>query len=157
MANFDNIKGAVLDTLGTVAGKTRDFAGTVADKAKDISRIAKLNIEIGSEKETIKKAYIEMGKLYYQTHRDDPEDFFVQLCDEVTASMESITAKEAEIAEIKARGNISDDDIVVEFEEVVAQSEAAADNNAQAQEESANETSEAQGEPEKQEPETPAE
>lgn len=157
MANFDNIKGAVLDTLGTVAEKTRDFAGTVADKAKDISRIAKLNIEIGSEKENIKKSYIEMGKLYYQTHKDDPEDFFVQLCDEVTVSMESIAAKEAEIAELKARGNISDDDIVVEFEEVVAQSEAAADSAAQAQDEPAGEEPEAQDEPEKQEPETPEE
>lgn len=126
MAKFNDIKGAVIDTIGQVAEKTRDFAGTVADKAKDVSRIAKLNLEIGSEKETIKKAYTEIGKIYYEAHKDDPDGFFVQLCEEITVSFGNIAAKEAEISEIKARGNISDDDIVVEFEEIVAEAEAPA-------------------------------
>lgn len=123
MAKFDEIKGAVIDTIGHVAEKTRDLAGTVADKAKDVSRIAKLNIEIAGEKETIKKAYTEIGKLYYETRKDDPDGFFAQLCEEITVSLGSITAKEAEIADIKERDNITDDDIVVEFEEIVAEAE----------------------------------
>lgn len=122
MAKFDDIKGAVIDTIGLVAEKTRDIAGNVADKAKDVSRVAKLNLEIAGEKETVKKAYIEIGKLYYETRKDDPDGFFVQLCDEITIALDSIAAKEAEIAEIKASADEAD--IVVEFEEVVAEAEA---------------------------------
>lgn len=153
MAKFDDIKGAVIDTIGQVAEKTRDLAGTVADKAKDVSRIAKLNIEIGSEKDTIKKAYTEIGKLYYETHKDDPDDFFIQLCDEITVSLGNIAAKEAEIAEIKARSSVSEDDIVVEFEEVVAEAEAPAAEEAPAEEAAPEAEEEAPAE----EPETPAE
>jgi hypothetical protein len=123
MAKIDDIKGAVMDTIGSVAGKTRDLAGNVADKAKDVSRIAKLNIEISTEKDTIKKAYIEIGKLYYETHKDDPDGFFVQLCDEITVATESIKSKEAEIAEIKAATQDGEPDVVVEFENVVADAE----------------------------------
>jgi predicted nucleic acid-binding Zn-ribbon protein len=123
MAKIDDIKGAVMDTIGSVAGKTRDLAGNVADKAKDVSRIAKLNIEISTEKDTIKKAYIEIGKLYYETHKDDPDGFFVQLCDEITVATESIKSKEAEIAEIKAATQEGEPDVVVEFENVVADAE----------------------------------
>ena len=103
MANFDDIKSVVIDTVGTVAEKTRDLAGNVADRAKDVSRVAKLNIEITQEKESVKKAYTELGKLYYETHKEDPDPFCIQLCDEVTMALDSIAAKEAEIAEIKAK------------------------------------------------------
>ena len=162
MAKFDDIKGAVIDTIGQVAEKTRDFAGVVADKAKDVSRIAKLNIEIGSEKDTIKKAYTEIGKLYYETRKDDPDDFFIQLCDEITVSLKNIEDKEAEIEEIKARGNAPEDDIVVEFESVVAKAEepeAPAGEEAPAAEEAptAEETTETAEEAPAGEPETPAE
>lgn len=160
MAKFDEIKGAVIDTIGHVAEKTRDLAGTVADKAKDVSRIAKLNIEIAGEKDTIKKAYTEIGKLYYETRKDDPDGFFAQLCEEITVSLGSITAKEAEIADIKERGNITDDDIVVEFEEIVAEAEnEAAESAAEEAPAAEPETEEAPAEESAvdAEPETPAE
>lgn len=132
MAKFDEIKGLVIDTLGEVAVKTRDIAGNVADKAKDVSRIAKLNFEISSEKETIKKAYIAIGKLYYETYRNNPDGFFVQLCDEIDMANESIKAKEDEIAKLKEDAEkaraVEDPDCVVEFEEIVAEAEAAVED-----------------------------
>lgn len=132
MAKFEELKGLVIDTLGGVAVKTRDIAGNVADKAKDVSRIAKLNFEISSEKDTIKKAYIAIGKLYYETYRDNPDGFFVQLCDEIDMANESIKAKEDEIAKLKAEAEaartVEDPDCVVEFEEIVAEAEAAVED-----------------------------
>lgn len=132
MAKFEDIKGAVIDALGGVAVKTRDIAGNVADKAKDVSRIAKLNFEISSEKETIKKAYIAIGKLYYETYRNNPDGFFVQLCDEIDMANESIKAKEEEIAKLKEEAEgartVEDPDCVVEFEEIVAEAEAAVED-----------------------------
>ena len=127
MATIEDIKGAVLDTIGSVAGKARDLAGTVADRTKDVSRIAKLNMEIAGERDTIKKAYAEIGKLYYEIHRDTPDSVLVQLCDEVRMAEESIAAKEAEIEELKAANARTEeaDDVVVEFENIVADAEAA--------------------------------
>ena len=120
MFDFGNFKSKMKDSFSKAADVTKDLAEKTADKAKDASRIAKLSLEIGSEKDVIKKAYAEIGKLYYETHKDDPEGFFIQLCDEVTLALENIAAKEAEIAELKAgSGDDDDDSIVVEFEEII--------------------------------------
>ncbi|HHU21879.1 MAG TPA: hypothetical protein GXZ52_00410 [Clostridiales bacterium] len=122
--NFDinEVKEKVMSTIGNVADMTKDFAEKTADKAKSIARIAKLSMEINAEKDVIKKAYIEIGKLYYETHKDDPDGFFAQLCEEITQSMENISAKQAEIDSLKS--DITDDDsIEVEFEAVVSEAE----------------------------------
>ena len=136
MANFNSFKDKLLAGIGQAfdAGKdfaekavdaTKDVAEKAADKAKAGSRIAKLNIEIAGEKENMKKTYIEIGKLYYDTHKDDPEGFFIQLCEEIALAEKNIADKEAEIAELKAKDD--DDSIEVEFEEIVAEEEAAAE------------------------------
>jgi hypothetical protein len=118
---FNEIMDKVRDTIGTVADKTKDIAGVVADKAKDTTRIAKLNFEISSERDTIKKAYIEIGKIYYESHKDNPDVFFAQLCSEIDLALERIRDKEAEIATLKAQ--VDDGSIDVEFEHIVAESE----------------------------------
>lgn len=118
MADINEFTGKVLNTLGTVVGKTRTMAGKAADKAKDMARITKINVEIGSEKNNIEKAYLEIGKLYYETHKSTPDSFFVQLCDEITLANENIEKLQSEIDCIK-NGCCDDDDCIeVEFEEI---------------------------------------
>lgn len=114
MANFNDIKEKLKATLNVVADTTKDIASKTADKAKDTARIAKLSVEINGEKDAVRKAYHEIGKLYYEMHRDNPDGFFAQLCDEVTVANANIAAKEAEIAALKA-GNNDDDEIEVEI------------------------------------------
>lgn len=147
MAKFDELKDTVMDAIGVAAVKTRDIAGNVADKAKNVSRIAKLNFEISGERDTIKKAYIEIGKLYYETYRDNPDGFFVQLCDEIDMANESIKAKEDEIAKLKEEAEkartVEDPDCVIEFEEIVAEAEAAVEDVAAEVEDAAAEVVEA--------------
>jgi len=116
MTDFNEIKETVLSTLGTVAGKTRDFAEKAADKAKDVARIAKLNMELSAEKDTIEKAYLEIGKLYYETRKESPDGFFVQLCDEITLANENITKIVGELEDLKS--GIKSDGIEVEFTDV---------------------------------------
>ncbi len=116
MADFTEIKEKVISALGTVADSTRELAGRAADKAKSAARIAKLSMEINAEKDTIKKAYLEIGKLYYEMHRDNPDGFFAQLCDEITVAGAEIEAKEAEIAELKEHGIGGADDAEIEVE-----------------------------------------
>ena len=106
MADINDLKSKVLETLGTVADKTKDVAGKAAGKAKAYAKITKLSVEISGEKETIKKAYIEIGKIYYDMHKDDPEGIFSQLCEEITLAICSINDKENEISSLKN----SDDD-----------------------------------------------
>jgi len=120
MADINDIKGAFFNTLGTVAGKTRGFAEKAADKAKDVARIAKLNMELNTEKDTIQKAYLEIGKLYYETRKNSPDGFFVQLCDEITLANENIGKILAELDEPKAGTDEKCNDIEVEFTEVSA-------------------------------------
>ncbi|MEG0777262.1 MAG: hypothetical protein RR147_00830 [Oscillospiraceae bacterium] len=120
MADINDIKGAVLSTLGSVAGKTRDFAEKAADKAKDVAKVTKLNIELGTEKDTIQKAYLEIGKLYYETRKNSPEGFFVQLCDEISLANDNIARLQVEIETLKSGSDCKcrHDDIEVEFESI---------------------------------------
>lgn len=112
------------------AGKAKTFAVFAARKTKNVSRIAKLNVDIASERDSIKRTYNEIGKLYYETHRDAPEAFFVQLCQEIDLSFESIAAMETEIVHLKAEDSArgKEPDVVVEItEETDAAQETTAD------------------------------
>lgn len=150
MKDFSEIKNVVLSSIGKAADAGKGIANKAADKAKSGARIAKLTVEIASEKENMKKAYMEIGKLYYDTHKDDPEGFFIQLCDEVALAQKNIADKEAEIEELKlaeeSEGteieididiSVDGDDFekVVEEEEAAAEPEAAEEEPAEAEEE----------------------
>ena len=110
-------------TAGTIAsfaaGKAKTIAVFAARKTKNVSRIAKLNVDIAAERDSIKRTYNEIGKLYYETHREAPEAFFVQLCQEIDLSLEHIAAMETEIVHLKAEdsGGSGEPDIVVEITE----------------------------------------
>ena len=77
--DINEIKDKVISSVGTAVDTGKDFAGKAVDMAKAGVRIAKLNMEISTEKENLRKTYIEIGKLYYDTHKDDPDGFFIQL------------------------------------------------------------------------------
>ena len=147
---FNGLKDKLLSALGQTADSVKDFAGKAgdtvkdfaekagdgakdlaektADKAKTGGRIAKLTMDVSTEKERMKKAFIEVGRLYYDLHKDAPESCFEQLCEELAISDARIAEMEAEIAELKAAFRSKEDtDITVEFEEVVEQEEAAAE------------------------------
>lgn len=119
MANFNEIKSGLFSALGVAADKTRKVAAKAADKAKDVSRITKLSIEIKSANDSITKAYTEIGKLYYETRKSDPDESFVQLCEELTSNFEIIDEMQAELDELKSslKGS-GDSDIEVEVTEV---------------------------------------
>lgn len=125
MADFNEIKQKMLAKLGQAADSAKDLADKAADKAKVGARIAKLTMEIAGENDSLKKTYIEIGKLYYDTHKEEPEGFFIQLCEEVALAQKNIAEKEAEIEALKANGDECVD-VEVKFEEIVAEEEAAA-------------------------------
>lgn len=96
MAFFDDLKQKVL-----VGSKQ------VADKAKEMADITKLKSQIASEKSKMKEAYSILGQMYYEAHKDDPEndDFAAQVA-VITTSAKAITVFEEEIERIKAEPDV---------------------------------------------------
>jgi hypothetical protein len=101
MSEKNDIKGKASVFAAAAANKAKGLAVYAAAKTKQLSRVAKLNVDIASQKETIKSAYAEIGRLYYEAHKEAPEGFFLQLCQEIDTAQEAIDAMEAEIAQLK--------------------------------------------------------
>ena len=91
--------------------KTMDLAQAGVAKSKQLAEITKLSLNNASEEDAIKKAYIEIGKLYYAERGMAPETAYVALCEKITASKITIEENKARIAEIKAEGNVSDAEV----------------------------------------------
>lgn len=100
MTSFDELKARALD-----------LAQAGAAKAKELTDIAKLNIANSSEEETIRKAYIDLGKLYYAERGMAPEGAYVALCEKITAAKQRIEENKAKIAEMRESGTVNSDDI----------------------------------------------
>ena len=91
----------------------------------------------GREEDTIKKAYIELGKTYYAEKGTAPEGAYAAACEKITAAKAAIEANNQRIAELKEDG---DDEAEVEVVEVVEEKVEAV---AEAVEEAAEEIKEA--------------
>lgn len=100
MAFFDELKDKALDL---------SRAGMA--KGKQIADIARLNLANTTEEDAIKKAYVEIGKLYYAERGMAPEAAYVALCEKITASKITIEENKGRIAELKAEGSIKEDDL----------------------------------------------
>lgn len=111
-----------------IIGQVSDLAQAGVAKAKEIAEITKLRLNNASEEETIRKVYIEIGKLYYKERVMAPDAPFAPLCAKITAAKEKIEANNQKIADIKAAGNIKDEDIPKGgTEEAYAEAEPAAE------------------------------
>lgn len=97
--------------LEDIMGRVTDLAQAGAAKAREIAEIVKLKMNNAAEEDTIRKAYIEIGKLYYAERAMAPEAPYAALCEKVTASKEKIEYNKQKIADIKAANNIKDEDI----------------------------------------------
>ena len=140
------------DMAEQATGTMRDFADKAMGGARAGGRIAKLAMEVASEKESLKKTYQEIGRLYYETAKDAPDGFFIQLFEEVRLGEQSIAEKEAELNELKSSFQ-KPYGVDVEFECVVGQTEAEAEGEPEqpAEEPKAEEPAEAPAEEPKEE------
>jgi len=108
------------EVLDNLKSKGTEYAGIAVDKTKDAARIAKLTVDIGSEKEALKRAFVELGKAYYEENRGTAEGLFAQLCEEVDAVSARIQGMQAEMEELK--GTFKPDE-APDFESVVSADE----------------------------------
>lgn len=129
MADYKDI---IAGTIKNLAGKVKDVAesSTVrglyehgAERAKSYGAIAKLTLEISGDTEELKRAYTEIGKLYFEENRENPDGFYQALFANVEEINARIHANEDAINEIKAQieaENAADIDVEVgSFEDIV--------------------------------------
>lgn len=140
-SQIKNVLGGVLENvsekskgyLETVSEKGKEYLETVSEKGKGVvdaakdktrtaGRVAKLSMELNTEKGILEETYAELGKVYYEECANSAMGIFAQLCDEITAVNARIEAMEAELAALKETlvpAKTSEAD----FEDVVAQDE----------------------------------
>jgi len=99
MAFFDEFK-----------DKAMDLAQTGIAKSKQLAEMAKLKAANLSEEDSIKKAYIEIGKLYYAERGMAPEAAFAALCEKITACKVNVEENNARIEALKQEG-VEDADV----------------------------------------------
>jgi len=63
-----------------------------------------------AEQEAIRKAYSELGKLYYAERASAPEPAYADICQRITDAMARISYNNERIADIKAAGQITDEE-----------------------------------------------
>ncbi len=80
----------------TIATAGRD----VSQMAKDLSGTAKLNLDIRAKEDFIQKQYAEIGKMYYDAHKDDPETPYEQILT-INEAFAAIAQMKKELLEIK--------------------------------------------------------
>lgn len=114
--NFDSL----MDTITNLRERGAEYANAAMDKTKDAARLAKLTVSLTGEKDALKKAYIELGKAYYEEHHNDAEGLYAQLVEEVDAVNARIEEMQAEIDSLKGSFHAGED---ASFEDVVAQDE----------------------------------
>ena len=110
MGFFDSLKA----NANVLKDKATDLAQTGAAESKRLAEIAKLKSANLSEENAIKKAYIEIGKLYYEQMAAAPGEDFAAACEKITAAKANIEANNDRIAELKKK-----DDELVDMPEVI--------------------------------------
>lgn len=112
-----------------------EAAQTAAAKAKELAAVAKANISIYAEEDKVKKAEIELGKLYYRDYAvgEEPDTAeYLPWCQKIDESKKAIAElkdfiaslrEDGEPAEAETEAAPTDDD----FEIVVADDEPKAD------------------------------
>ncbi len=91
-------------------GKATELAQAGVAKSKQLAEIAKLKTANMGEEDAIRKAYLEIGKLYYAEHKDAPEGAYVALCDKVSSAQAVIRANKEKIAALKETASVTDEE-----------------------------------------------
>ena len=95
----------------SLKAKVTELTNTGVAKAKELTEISKLKVQNVSEQDEIRKAYMAMGKLYYEQHGEAPGEGYEAFCKQVADSKAKIAYNNERIADIKAAGNLSDEDM----------------------------------------------
>lgn len=125
------------ESLDSLYGIASDAAQAAARKTKQLAEIAKANLSIYAEEDKIKKAQVELGKLYYRDYvlgEEQDEAEYLPWCQKIDESKQTIADMRDYIDELKSgRVEITEDDVVVVAEEAPAEAAVPAEEAASAE------------------------
>ncbi len=114
------------ELFGSLVNKAKDMMETTgvtevyqkgASRTKAYSRIARLTLDTNSQADELRKVYTEIGRLYFEQARENPEGVFAPLFAQAGKLMDELKAKEAELEGLKSslRDETDEKDIEVEI------------------------------------------
>ena len=89
---------AFFDDVGKKIAQTSQGA---AQKAKNMAETVKLNGQISDEEKHINNAFLQIGKTYYETYTENPDQLFAQLIAGINDSKAKITAYSEQVKQLK--------------------------------------------------------
>ena len=107
MADYKDI---LSDLFGAVADKVKEATkGTEVEAlyedgkefARGAGNLAKTKLALSSDQDELRRTYLEIGKLYYEEARDNPDEYFAPLFNKIEELNKSIAEKQAAVAELK--------------------------------------------------------
>ena len=88
----------LFDKLGdTIVSVSKD----ATQKAKDISDLARIRMEIRSKQDYLNKLFLEIGRIYYDAHKDDEEKEFKEEMLLVKDAQEALEELKQQLGQIK--------------------------------------------------------
>ena len=104
------------DTFDSLKDRATDLAQAGVAQSKRLAEIAKLKMANMSEEDAIKRAYLEIGKLYYAERGTAPEGAYAAACERITAARAAIETNKERMAQLKMPGDPVDDEEPAEAE-----------------------------------------
>lgn len=89
------------DIFKKIGDTLTDAGKTVGEKTKQAGTIAKLNAKIISSERSISESYSILGKYYYDTYKDNPDEEIAETVNAVTAAIDAISEIKSELLAIK--------------------------------------------------------
>lgn len=119
---LEELSGKVTELAQTGVAKAKELIDAGVAMTKELTEIGKLKVENASEQEAIKKAYLEIGKLYFAERGMAPEAPYTALCEKIAASKAKIEYNQERIADMRAASGVIDAeeaevDVEIEAEE----------------------------------------
>ncbi len=106
------------ESFESIINALTDVAQAAANKAKSLTSIAKSNVNLLTEQEKLKKAYAELGKLYYRDYitGEEPDDAeYLPLCDKISELVKGIQELRTNIDNARAT---AEKEVIIEDEEI---------------------------------------
>lgn len=89
------------DVVEKISKAITDTGKAVSEKTKQVGNTAKLNAKIISSEHTVSENYTILGKYYYDTYKDNPDEGAAEAVNAITAALISIDEMKAQILALK--------------------------------------------------------
>lgn len=109
--DFDRLKERAGELAQAGVAKARELTDAGVARAKQLTEIGKLKMQNTTHRDAIRKAYVELGKLYYAERGSAPEPGYADLCQKVADAVAKIEYNNERIADIKAAGELTDEEV----------------------------------------------